>query len=96
MWELEAWATTMAWDWDANDIDRDDNDGNLWVPVMAQMLNMGIAKWYRGFPPTEPVMLPRQMMVYMVQLNWDGPTKQPSTLVLIPMHTPQMTGLCGN
>ena len=35
MWELEAWANTMAWDWDVDDIDPDDNDGRLWVPVTA-------------------------------------------------------------
>ena len=42
MWELEAWASAMAWDWDVDNIDVED-DGKLWVPVMAQTLNTGAA-----------------------------------------------------
>ena len=92
MWELEAWVTAMAWDWDADDIDGDDEDRNLWVPMMAQTLNMGTAKWYRGLPHPEPAMPPRQMTVYTVQLNQDGSAEQASTLVLMPVQMPQMTG----
>jgi len=69
MWELEVWASAMAWDWDADDIDPDDNNGKLWVPVMAQMLNMGGAEQHRGPPCLEPVMPPRHMTVYVVQPN---------------------------
>jgi len=63
MWELEAWSSAMAWDWDADNIDPDDNDGKLWVPVTAQILNTGAAEEYRAFPGKGPVTLPRQMTV---------------------------------
>ena len=69
MWELEAWVTAMAWDWDTDDTNGDDDEWKLWVPMMAQTLNMGTAKQYRGLPHLEPVTPPRQMTVYMVQLN---------------------------
>jgi len=46
----------MAWDWDVDDIDPDDDDGKLWVPVTAQTPNTGMAKGSRPFPPTAPVM----------------------------------------
>jgi len=58
MWELEGRASAMAWDWDADDINLNDDDGKLWVPVMAQILNMGRAKQYTGPPHPEPVMPP--------------------------------------
>ena len=58
MQELEAQASTMAWDWDANDIDLNDNDGKLWVPVTAQTLNMGRAAQYTGAPRPEPMTPP--------------------------------------
>ena len=60
MWELEAWASAMAWDWDVDNIDPDDNDRKLWVPVMAQTLKTGPAEEYRGHPPAGPVTPPRQ------------------------------------
>jgi len=28
----------MAWDWDANDIDVDEDDGKKWVPVTPQTM----------------------------------------------------------
>ena len=69
MWELEARATTMAWDWDADNINRDDNGGKLWVPMTAQTLNMGRYKQHRGPPFPEPMMPSRHMTVYAVQPN---------------------------
>ena len=69
MWELEVRASAMAWDVDMDNIDPDDNDGNLWVPVMAQMLNMGGAEQHRGPPCPGPMTLPRHMTVYTVQPN---------------------------
>jgi len=82
MWELEAWASAMAWDWDADDINLDDDDGKLWVPITAQTLNMGGAKQHRGAPHPEPVMPPRHMTVYAVQLTQDRSAKQASAPVL--------------
>jgi len=92
MWELEAWASTMAWYWDADDIDLDDDDGKLWVPMMAQMLNMGRAKQHRGPSHLEPMTLPRHMTVYTVQPNQDVSAEQASMPVLMAMQMPQMTG----
>ena len=69
MWELEAWPNAMAWDWDADDINPDDNDGKLWVPVMAQTLKTGAAEEDRAIPPAGPATPARQMKVYMVQEN---------------------------
>ena len=36
MWELEVWVSAMAWDWDVDDIDVEDDDGKLWVPLTAR------------------------------------------------------------
>ena len=91
MWELEAWASTMAWDWDADDKDPNDNDGKPWVPVTAQTLKTGWAEEDRH-PPAGPAMPPRQMTVYVVQENEDGLAEQASTPVVIPVLTPQMKG----
>ena len=54
-------------DWDADDIDPDDDDRKLWVPVMAQTLKTGLAKEDRGHPPVGPATPPRQMTIYTVQ-----------------------------
>jgi len=92
MWELEAQASTMAWDWDVDDIDPDDNGGKLWVPVMAQTLKTGLAKEDRGHPPMGPVGPLRQMTIYTVQENEDRLAKQASTPMVMPILTPQMKG----
>jgi len=44
MWELEVWASAMAWDWDADNINVEEDDSKLWVLAMAQTLKMGLAK----------------------------------------------------
>src|SRR5882724_2909251 len=92
MWELEAWASTMAWDWDMDDIDPNDDDRKLWVPVTAQTLNMGRAEQYSGAPRPEPMTPPRHMSVYAVQLTQDGSAEQASMPVLMAMQMPRMTG----
>ena len=35
---LETQATEMSWDWDAEDIDPDEDDGKIWVPVTPKTL----------------------------------------------------------
>jgi len=90
MWELEARASAMAWDWDVDDIYPDDDDGKLWVPVMAHTLKTGPAEEDRGHPPTGPVTPPRQMTVYMFQENEDRLAKQASMPMVMPVLTPQM------
>ena len=75
MWELEEQACAMAWDWETEDIDAEDDGGKLWVPMMAQTLNMGTAKGSRPFPPVAPVIPPTHftppwhMTIYAVQPN---------------------------
>jgi len=69
MWELEVWASAMAWDWDADNINPDNDDSKLWIPMTAQTLNTETVDHYRAYPPMGPVMPPRQMTVYAVQLN---------------------------
>jgi len=88
-----------------DDINPDDNDGKVWVPVTAQTLNTrtaeentgeentGVAEENRAFPPMGPATLPRQMMMYVVQLNQDGLAEQASTPVLMSMQMPHMKGL---
>ena len=39
----------MAWDWDAEDIDPNENDEKLWVPMMLQMLRTQDATTYNTF-----------------------------------------------
>jgi len=53
-------------------------------------LNTGVADKYRAFPPTGPVTPPRQMVVYMVQLDQDRSAEQARTLVLMPILMPQI------
>ena len=93
MWELEAWASAMAWDWDTDNIDAEDDNGKLWVPIMAQTLNTDAAGGSRPIPFAGPMTPPqRQMTVYMVHLNQDGSAEQASMLVLMPVMMPQMKG----
>jgi len=92
MWELEVWASAMAWDWDVDDIDPNDDDGKLWVPVMTQTLKTGLAEEDRGHPPMGPVTPPRQMAIYTVQENKDGSAEQASMPVVMPISMPQMKG----
>jgi len=92
MRELEAQASAMAWDWDTDYIDPNDNDGKLWVPIMAQTLIIGGAEQYSGAPHPELMMPPRHMSVYMVQPTQDRSAKQASMPVLMAMQTPRMTG----
>jgi len=82
----------MAWDWDVDDIDPDDDDGKLWVPVTAQTLKTGPAEEDRGHPPAGPVTPLRQMTVYAVQENKDGSAEQASMPMVMPVLTPQMKG----
>ena len=75
MSELEEWASTMAWDWDMDDIDPNDDDGRQWVPMMAQTLKLGTAEGQQQISLAAPVMPPtyltppHHMTVYAVQLN---------------------------
>jgi len=57
----------MAWDWDANDINVNEDDRKLWVPMTPQILTIRTTKWVvRINVPANPMALPRKMWVYMV------------------------------
>jgi len=83
----------MTWDWDAEDINPDEDDGKLWVPMMPQMLRMHEMPRSRrsghSIPSTIP---PRQMAVYMVQPNQDRSAEQSKTLIVLLVHTPCTQG----
>ena len=38
MEDLEGHTATMAWDWDADNIDMDKDNGEQWVPVTPQTM----------------------------------------------------------
>ena len=38
MEDLEAQAALMVWDWEADDINADEDDGKQWVPVTPQTM----------------------------------------------------------
>jgi len=60
----------MVWEWDIEDIDHNKDDGKIWVPMMSQTLRThetpGGTRSGHSMPP---MMLLRQMAVYVVQLN---------------------------
>jgi len=65
--ELEGHAAAMAWDWDANDIDGNEDDTKLWVPITPQTLTIMTTEWdARINTPANPMIPPRQMWVYVV------------------------------
>src|SRR5882724_8259918 len=99
MLELKEQASAMAWDWDADDIDPNDDDGRLWVPMMAQTLKMGTAEGQKQLTTAAPAVMPpthltppHHMTVYAVQLNRDRSSEQASTPVVIPVLMPRMQG----
>jgi len=60
----------MAWDWEANDIDVDENDRKPWVPMTPQMMTIAeTPRPGRAGPPMLPTMLPQQIAVYTLQLS---------------------------
>ena len=62
----------MAWDWDMDDIDADEDDGKQWVPMTPQ--TMKIAKTPRparmGAPMLPVTPMPaQQMSMYALHLT---------------------------
>ena len=48
--------TTMAWDWDTDDIDTDKDDGKQWGPMTPQMMKIAeTPRPTRMGAPTLPV-----------------------------------------
>ena len=96
MEDLEGHAATMAWDWDADDIDMDKDDGKQWVNMMPQMMKIAeTPRPTRMGAPTLPVMPmpPQQMTMYMLHLTQGGLAKQASSPMVIPVFLPTGCGL---
>jgi len=70
MEELDGHVAAMAWDWDASNIDADEDDSKLWVPMTPQTMRMTETPspgWVG--PPMFPMKPPWQMAVYALQLS---------------------------
>jgi len=60
----------MAWDWEADDINEDEDSGREWVPTMPQILETGVTtNIMRVAQSTMLRMPPHQMVMYLVQLS---------------------------
>ena len=91
MEDLEGCATTMAWDWDVDDIDADEDDGKQWVPMMPQMMKHAKTPRPSGMgAPTQPVMLmpPQHMTMYALHLTRGGLAEKASSPMEIPVQSP--------
>jgi len=87
--ELEAHETAMAWDWDVEDIDSNQEDSKLWVPVVPQMLRTyETPRGTRSGHLMAPTMPPRKMAIYMVQLNGNRLAEQTRTPISLPVQMP--------
>jgi len=68
MEDLEGRAAAMAWDWDADNIDMDEDDGKQWVPMTPQMMrHLDTARTTRIKSPVQAMTPPRRMQVYALQ-----------------------------
>jgi len=91
MEDLEGHATTMAWDWDVDDINVDEDDRKQWVPMIPQtMKHTKTPRPSRMGAPTQPVtpMLARQMTMYALHPTQGGLAKQASSPMVIPVQSP--------
>ena len=71
---MDARAAEMAWDWDAADIDPDEDDGQIWVPVTPKTLEEYVEK-PQGTPKTPESKQPtglRNMAVYTISNGPEG------------------------
>jgi len=88
--DLEGQAAMMAWEWDADYIDADEDDGKQWLPVTPQMMRslktLGPSKVGLPMLPMTPT---QQMQVYALQPCQDRQAEQASTSNMIPVHMPQ-------
>ena len=72
MEDLEGCAAAMEWDWGADDINVDEDDGKQWVPMTPQtMKHAETPRPSRMEAPTQPVMpmLARWMTMYALHLT---------------------------
>ena len=97
MESLAGRAATMAWDWDADDIDADENDGKQWVPIMPQTIKIAETPRPPKRVPTTP-MTPtpgkrnQQMTMYALHLTRSGLAEQASLPIVIPVLSPNRSG----
>ena len=93
MEDLEAQAAFMAWDWEANDINADEDDGKQWVLVTPQtMRHVATAKPTRIKLPVPAMMSPCRMQVYTLQPSRDRPAEQASMPKVLLVLTPLVHG----
>ena len=62
----------MCWSWNTEDIDLDEDDGKVWIPVTPKMLEEE-AKGAQGSPRTPSVV--KEMIVYLVGQGLAGDTQ---------------------
>ena len=85
----------MAWDWDVNDIDVDDDNGKQWVPMMPQMMKIAeTPRPARMGSPMLPVMpMPaQQMSMYTLHPTRGRLAKQASFPIVILVQSPTIRG----
>jgi len=81
----------MAWDWEADDILEDEDDGQDWVPATPQMLGTGMTgDVMRVTQSSMPRTLPHQMVMYPVQPSQSGQVELERSLVMMVVLTPPM------
>src|SRR5882724_13251429 len=80
----------MAWDWDANDILGDEDDGQDWVPATPQMLGTGMTgDVMRVAQSSMPRTPQHQMVMYPVQLSRSRQFEWERSPVMMEVLTPQ-------
>ena len=84
----------MAWDWDTDDIDADEDDRKQWVPVTPQTMKIAeTPRPGRIDAPTLPVMpippqVTQKMSMYVLHLTRGALAEQASTPMVIPVLSP--------
>ena len=80
----------MAWEWDANDILGDEDDGQEWVPATPQMLGTGMTGNVMRVTQSSMLrMLLHQIIMYLVQPSRSRQFEQERILVMMVVLTPQ-------
>src|SRR5882724_504355 len=91
MEDLEGCTTAMVWDWDADDINMDEDNRKQWVPMTPQMMKHAeTPRPSRMGAPTQPVtpMPACQMTMYALHLTRGGLAEQASSPMVILVQLP--------
>ena len=91
MEELDGHAATMAWDWEADNIDADEDDGKPWVPVTPQTMRTAKAPrpgragpCHDPFPELSPFSHPHLISSGFTPLS---PPRDPQAMLISSDHT---------